>query len=56
MITKDLRSHLEITKLMLVHCNIANNNDQHNSELLYAFVPNKLFGQLLKVPPPNLYF
>ena len=33
----------------LVHCNIINNNYQHNSRLLYTFVLNKTFGQLLDI-------
>ena len=37
--------HLEITDEILVHCNIVNNNYQHNSRVLYTFIPNKLFGQ-----------
>ena len=45
--------HLEITEVVLVHCNIVNNNYQHNSRVLYAFVPNKLFGQLLDISPNN---
>ena len=37
---------LEITEVVLVLCNIVNNNYQRISRVLYAFVPNKLFGQL----------
>ena len=39
--------HLEIVELVLIHCNIVNNNYQQNSRILYAFVPNKPFGSLL---------
>ena len=38
--------NLEITKVLLIHCNIVNNNYQQNSRFLYTFVPNKLFDQL----------
>ena len=38
---------LEITKPVLVYCNIVNNVYQHDSRELYIFFPNKLFGQLL---------
>ena len=38
---------------MLVHCNIANNDYQQNSRFLHIFVPNKLFGNLLKTKPTN---
>ena len=33
---------LEMTKVILVHCNTVNNDSQHNSRILYAFVPNRL--------------
>ena len=36
--------HLEITKEVLLHCNIVNNNNQEDSRILYRFVPNKCFG------------
>ena len=38
--------YLEITEVVLVHCNIVNNNYQQNSRILYTFVPNKSYGQL----------
>ena len=41
--------HLEITDAVLIHCNIANNDYQQDSRVLYAFVPNKSFGQLLDI-------
>ena len=34
-------AHLKITEVKLVHCNILNNNYQHDSRVLYTFVPNK---------------
>ena len=59
-ITKDKNvenaSHLEITELVLVHCNIVNNDYQQDSRVLYTFVPNKLFGQLLDISPKNSIF
>ena len=45
--------HLEITKVVLVHCNIVNNDYQQDSKVLYTFVPNKPFGSLLKISPTN---
>ena len=30
--------HLEVTEVVLVHCNIVNNNYQQNSKVLYTFV------------------
>ena len=48
--------HLEITKVVPVHCNIVNNDSQQDSRVLYTFVPNKPFGQLLEISPPNFIF
>ena len=39
--------HLEITEVVLVHYDIANNDYQQDSRVLYTFVPSKLFGSLL---------
>ena len=49
-------SHLEITEVVLVHCNVVNNDYQHDSRVLYKFVPNKSFVQLLDISPKNLIF
>ena len=52
-ITKDKNGenvlHLEITKVVLVHCNTVNNDYQHDSRILYTFIPNKSFDQLLDI-------
>ena len=44
-ITKDKNgenaAHLEINELVLIHCNIFNNDYQQDSRVLYTFVPNK---------------
>ena len=45
--------NLEITEVVLVHCNIVNNNHQQHSRVLYTFVSNKSFGQLLDSFPNN---
>ena len=45
--------HLEITDVVLVHCNIVNNDYQQDSRVLYTFDPNKSFGQLLDISPKN---
>ena len=59
-ITKDKNSenepHLEITEVILVHCNIVNNDYQQDSRVLYTFVPNKPFGSLLEISPKNHIF
>ena len=48
--------HLEITEVVLVHCNMVNNDYQHDSRVLYTFVPNKSFGSLLDISPSNHIF
>ena len=57
-ITKDKTgenvSYLEIKEVVLVHCNVVNNDYQQDSRDLYTFVPNKPFGQLLEISPTNL--
>ena len=59
-INKDKNSesvrHLEIFELVLFHCNLVNNDYQQDSRILYTFVPNKEFGSLLEILPPNLFF
>ena len=40
---------VEITKVLLIYCNIFNNDYQQDSRVLYEFVPNKLFDQLLDI-------
>ena len=48
--------HLEINEVVLIHCNIANNDYQHDSRTLYPFFPNKSFDQLLNISPKNFIF
>ena len=48
--------HLEITEVVLVHCDIVNNDYQQDSRVLYAFVPNKPFVSLLEISPTNHIF
>ena len=48
--------HLEITEVVLVHCNIVNNDCQQDPRVLYTFVTNKPFGQLLEISPKNHIF
>ena len=59
-ITKDKNGenfpNLEITDMVLVHCNTANNNYQEKSRVLYTYVPNKSFGELLDISSKNFIF
>ena len=48
--------HLKITEVILVHYSVVNNDYQQDSRVLYAFVSNKSFGQLLNIHPRLLYF
>ena len=43
-------------EVVLVHCNIVNNEYQQNSRVLYTCVPNKPFGSLLEISPTNYIF
>ena len=42
---------LESVEVLLVHCNLVKNDYQHASKVLFSFVPNKQFGQLLNISP-----
>ena len=44
---------LELIEVILVQCNIFNNQYQHYSKVLYTFVANRSFGQLLNISPAN---
>ena len=44
--------HLEIT----IHYNIVNNDYQQDWKILYTFLPNKSFGQLLDISPTSFIF
>ena len=45
---------LESIEVVLVHCNLVNNNYQQASKVLFTFVPNKQFGQLINIAPHSL--
>ena len=59
-ITKDKNGenvpHLEIAEVVLVHCNIVNNDYQKDSIVFNTIVVNKLFGSLLEISPINHFF
>ena len=59
-ITKDENGenmpHLEITKVVLVHCNVVSSNYRQDLRDLYVFVPDKQFGQWLDISPKTSYF
>ena len=37
-----------------MHCNVVNNSYQQASKVLFTFVPNKQFGQLITISPHSL--
>ena len=49
--------NVEITQVVIIHYNIVKNGYQQDLRVLYTFVPNKSFGQLLDISPKkSLYF
>ena len=50
----ELVPKLESADLVLVHCNLVNNCYQQASKVLFTFVPNKTYGQLITVSPHSL--
>ena len=47
---------LENVEVVLVHCNLVNNSYQKASRVLFTFVPNKQYGQLISISPHTLIF
>ena len=45
---------LESVEVVLVHCNLIKNDYQHTSKVLFSFVSNKQFGQLINISPHSL--
>ena len=45
---------LESVKVVLMHCNVAKNDYQQESKVIFTFVPNKQFGQLINISPYSL--
>ena len=47
---------LEVVEVVLVQCNLVDNQYQQKSEVLYTFMPNKSYAYLLNAEPSNLAF
>ena len=45
---------LKSVEVVLVHCNLVNNSYQQASKVLFTFVPNKQFRQLITISPHSL--
>ena len=50
----ELVPKLESVDLLLVHCDLVNNSYQQAPKVLFTFVPNKKYGQLITVSPEAL--
>ena len=46
---------LESVEVVLVHCNLVKNDYQYTSKVLFSFVPNKQFVQLIDISPSDEY-
>ena len=47
-------SKLESAEVVLVHCNLVKNDYQHTSKVLFTFLPNKQFEELINISPHSL--
>ena len=45
---------LEYVEVVLVHCNLVKNDYQHASKVLFSFIPNQQFRQLIYISPHSL--
>ena len=46
----------ENVEVVLVHCTLVNNSYQQHSRVLFTFVSNKQYGQLISISPHSLVF
>ena len=47
---------LEVVEVVLVQCNLVDNQYQQKSEVLYTFMPNKPYAYLVNLEPSNSVF
>ena len=47
---------LENVEVVLVHCHLVNNSYQQYSRVLFTFVPNNQYDQLISISPNSLLF
>lgn len=50
------KKSLEVVKVVLVQCNIADSQCQSKSEVLYNFSPSKFYAYLLNAEPNSLVY
>ena len=48
---REIVPRLKTVEVVLVHCNLVNNNYQQTSKVLFTFLPNKQFGQIFTITP-----
>ena len=46
--------NFKVGEVVLIHCSLIKNDYQQWSKVLFTFVPNKQFGQLLDISPHSL--
>ena len=51
---REIVPKLECVEVDLMHCHLVKNDYQHSSKVLFSFVPNKQFGQLINISPNTL--
>ena len=51
---KDGEDVPKLEPVVLVYCNLVNNNHEQASKVLFTFAPNKKFGQLITIASPSL--
>ena len=47
---------LEVVEVVIVQCNLVDNQYQQKSDVLYTFTPNKFYAYLLIIEPSNFMF
>ena len=52
----ELVPKIENVDVVLIHCNVVNNTHEQKSRVLYSFVPDKQFCQLITIKPELLIF
>ena len=49
-------THLEVVDVVLVHCNLVNNDYHRSSSIIYSFVPINVLGNILNIELKNDIF
>ena len=52
--TMKMYQNQDLLMFLLEQCNLVNNNYQQASKVLFTFVANKQFGQLINISPHSL--